>query len=237
MKTLLEDLLGVLRSKVDVAIANDEWMAPSMSPMVMPVLTAIEKGVSEFPQDKRALTTAEIGMAKAAFNQLAAMTSDTAGMRDFDLRPKFWNDIEIFLKHEQKKEDLVVDPSKSQALEKVMQFGCLLMKMLSTIGRTKVDGSSLSATLGLQLEKPIELVRPALLRHFTKEEFGVQVRRMKDMLAGFISNIEDTEIEEVVESIQQMCLLLENTESKGRSATPAEVSQIKESFAKTKSQK
>lgn len=67
LKTLLEDFLGVLRTTVDVAIAN-EWIEPSMSPMIMPVLTAIEKGVSEFPHDKRALTIAEISMSKVAFN-------------------------------------------------------------------------------------------------------------------------------------------------------------------------
>lgn len=158
-------------------------------------------------------------------------------MRDFNLRPKLWDDIEIFLKHEQKKEDLVVDPSKIGALEKVTQLGCLLMKMLSTIERTKVDRSSLGATLELQLEELIELVRPALLRHFTNEEFGVQVRRMKDMLEDFVSDTKDTEAEEMVESIQQMSLLLVDIESKGRPATPAEVAQIKEIFAQIESQK
>ncbi|RDI85067.1 hypothetical protein Vi05172_g5066 [Venturia inaequalis] len=187
LKNMFESFVKVVKTMV----ANG-YMPPSMSPMISSVLSDVEKGVSEFPHNRRALTAAEIGMAKLAFNLLVKMITDVAGMRDVKrVHPKIWADIEMSLKHEQKKEDSVINPFMIQKLEISTQLACLGAKTLAyTFKCTMPDGPVLGPTVDLYFEKLIDVFRPALLRYMTDEEFSNLVSRADDLAKDISVRVE-----------------------------------------------
>lgn len=108
LKKHLQDIMQVARTIAEMAAAKS-WIKSHMAQMLVPLTIAMEAGISEFPQDKRALTSAEISMLKIAFDQTIPTILETIDMQNVMVSPKLWDDIEAFLKPERKKEDLVVN--------------------------------------------------------------------------------------------------------------------------------